>query len=302
MTDLDLHRRIGEQEIASVLILAKTIERSDGHKALEDHTWVDLVQGGRKGVTGLIAYRSNPRVAVGYVQISKGPQSWGIELLIHPMERRSESEVGKYLLKGAIEEIKANGGGHVHMWLPKPSPYLDDLAKEAGFTRGRDLYQMRCKLPLPLPLPKLPGTIRHFQVGVDEDRWLSVNNRAFAWHPEQGGWTRETLLSREQEPWFDPKGFFLLELEGDLAAFVWTKVHLDEEAPIGEIYVVATNPDYAHRGIGKEICKYGLSYLSSLGITTGMLYVDSTNEPALCLYRSLGFSVDHIDRAYTIDL
>jgi ribosomal protein S18 acetylase RimI-like enzyme len=33
----------------------------------------------------------------------------------------------------------------------------------------------------------------------------------------------------------------------------------------------------------------------------GMLYADATNESAVTLYRSLGFSIDHIDRSYRRD-
>ena len=33
-----------------------------------------------------------------------------------------------------------------------------------------------------------------------------------------------------------------------------------------------------------------------------MLYVDATNAPAVKLYVELGFTVNHIDRAYTGDI
>jgi mycothiol synthase len=104
------------------------------------------------------------------------------------------------------------------------------------------------------------------------------------------------------EPWFDANGFLLHEREGRLAGFCWTKIHATVDPALGEIHIIAVDPDFNGLGLGRALTLAGLSWLHRQGLGTGMLYVDAANAPALGLYRSLGFTVDHVDRRYYRDL
>jgi mycothiol synthase len=142
--------------------------------------------------------------------------------------------------------------------------------------------------------------VRPFAPGEDDDAWLAVNNRAFAGHPEQGGWTTSTLARRRSEPWFDPEGFLLAFDADGLAGFCWTKIHpaTDGEPELGEIFVIGVDPSRKRSGLGRALVVAGLASLADRGVRTGMLFVDGDNAPALRLYESLGFTTHRRDRAY----
>ena len=187
----------------------------------------------------------------------------------------------------------------MHWWVFDPTADDDELAGRLGLTLGRELLQMRRALPTDLPYTV---ATRPFVPGVDEAAWVEVNNRAFADHPEQGGWTVDTLRRREGESWFDPEGFLLHERDGRLAGFCWTKLHLDGDPPLGEIYVIGVDPDFQGLGLGRQLTLAGLDSIARRGVDIGMLYVDAANTAALALYERLGFTVHRTDRAYTATL
>ena len=299
MHKVTVKRRMGESDVAEVAELLSTAASADGHRPLGEHKWLDLVHGGRTGFAGFVAREHDGAPLLGYAQLSQGARSWGVEVVVHPRWRDATLGVADDLLSTALAEVARQGGGHVHLWVPKPTEAWDRVAEACGLKRGRDLFQMR--LSLPLEDGGAGVEVRPFVPGQDEEAWLEVNNRAFAAHPEQGDWRIDTLLEREAESWFDPAGFLLHERDGKLAAFCWTKVH-PGDPPLGEIYVIGVDPDFQGLGLGRALVVAGLGHLARSGITKAMLYVDADNAPALALYGALGFSVDHTDRAYTGDV
>ena len=81
-----------------------------------------------------------------------------------------------------------------------------------------------------------------------------------------------------------------------MVGFHWTKVHgrlgsedHHQHQPIGEVYVVGTDPQVRGEGLGRALTVVGLRHLRSLDLGQAMLYVDSTNTAAIALYESLDF-------------
>ena len=167
-------------------------------------------------------------------------------------------------------------------------------APESG-TTIRTLQLMGVCLPVPvLDIPE-GAALRIFEPERDETQWLEQNNAAFAHHPEQGAWRHEDLAERTHEPWFDPSGFLLLEINGRLAASCWTKVHELHPDRLGEIYVVSVHPDFQGRHLGRVMVTQGLATLRKKGVANAVLFVDESNGSARQLYESLGFAVDRED-------
>jgi mycothiol synthase len=198
--------------------------------------------------------------------------------------------------------VEADAQAPLHLWAMQAGPADDARARAHGFAPERDLLQLRVPLPLSpeVVAATAPLETRPFAAGLDEEAWVRTNNRAFAGHPEQGGWTVDQLRERMAADWVDLEGFLVADApDGEgLVGSCWTKVHVDRRPALGEIYVIGVDPRFHGHGWGRSLTVAGLRSLADRGITIGMLYADADNEAAVSLYRSLGFEVDHVDRSY----
>lgn len=220
---------------------------------------------------------------------NNGPFRWTITAPADRTDRALRQQ-----LRDEIERV--GDSGRVQLWIQGVDADADRIATELGFRAYRDLWQLRCRLP-----NAASGLVTRGFTDADLDDFVGVNNRAFHWHPEQGGLTADDVRRTMAEPWFDADGFRLLHDGDELIGFCWTKVHDDVEPPLGEIYVIAIDPSRHGQGLGKPMTLAGLEWLAAAGLTTGMLYVESDNDPANATYASIGFSRHLTDRAYELE-
>lgn len=173
------------------------------------------------------------------------------------------------------------------------------VADQLGLHQRRDLFELRRSLPVPADHPARSSApavaVRAFDPTTDIEPWVRANNRAFAHHPDQGAQTPGLLTATLAEPWVDLAGFLVADdpdRPGELAGSCWTRVHpADGDQPArGEIFVIGVDPDHHGRGLGTALVLAGLDHLADAGLQVGTLYVDAANQPALDLYRRLGFA------------
>jgi mycothiol synthase len=233
----------------------------------------------------------------GYLNLTADPAM--AELVVHPRARRRGT--GSAMTRAALAE----GGDDARIWAHGNLEPARAMTAALGLVVVRELLQMRRPL-VDLPPVTVPDSVRltTYSGPGDDAELLRVNNAAFAWHPEQGGWTLADIAERRGEPWFDPDGLFMVfdEHTEKLLGFHWTKVH---SGTLGEVYVVGVDPAAQGRGLGAALTLAGLHHLAER-LRAGehsavMLYVEADNSAAVRTYQKLGFAVYSVDAAYAPD-
>jgi mycothiol synthase len=273
-----------QRQIRSLIAAAKAV---DGVAPVGDQVRRELPYARTRH---LVAVDNNQ--VVGYLNLTESPPM--AELVVHPDARR----------RGIGSEMARTGlsaGGHdARIWAHGNLESARATAGALGLVVVRELLQMRRPLT-DLPAISLPDGVRieSYSGPADDAELLRVNNAAFAWHPEQGGWTDDDIAERRGEPWFDPAGLFMAvdEATGSLLGFHWTKVHSGD---LGEVYVVGVDPAAQGRGLGATLTLIGLHHLAERLSENAvvMLYVEADNSAAVKTYQRLGFDVFSVDAAY----
>jgi mycothiol synthase len=289
VTSIGWRTGLSEDEQTQVRELIAAAKQADGVAPVGDQVLRELAHDRTKHLLAVDGDNIS-----GYLNLTEAPAM--AELAVHPNARRRG--IGSALARAGLSE----GGDGARVWAHGNLEPARATAAALGLVAVRELLQMRRPLT-GLPALTVPDgvRIRTYSGPADDSELLRVNNAAFAWHPEQSGWTEADIAERRAEPWFDPAGLFMAvdEHSGELLGFHWTKVHGKE---LGEVYVVGVDPAAQGRGLGATLTLVGLHHLAERLLkgeqSAVILYVEADNSAAVKTYQRLGFDVFSVDAAY----
>lgn len=300
-----------EARAKEVTDLLTAVEEADGVSAYSE-AFFRAVTEGTEGYRHLVSELGGKLVGVASVDSADVA-----EIAVHPDARRQR--VATSMLRELGSRI--DGERQVSIWSHGDLAAAQGFADRRGARTVRELLKMSvdCSASTAegsrredllagrdaarqtaekegLTVLDYPSACEEFGEQKVDAEWLRVNNEAFAWHPEQGGWDEGKLRRAREVDWFDPEGVLFL-FDGDECLGVhWTK-RPDGDSH-GEVYVVCLADAARGRGLGAPMTYLGVGFLIDGGAEAVDLYVEGDNQPAVATYRKMGFDVVHRDVVY----
>ena len=111
------------------------------------------------------------------------------------------------------------------------------------------------------------------------------------WEKSQADAVRGVCEGDECETW-------VAIVDDTVAGF--TSVKLDAESKMGEIYMIAVDPEFQKRGIASTLTKYSVERMQEEGMTIAMVETggDPGHAPARATYEKAGFEILPIARYF----
>ena len=209
-----------------------------------------------------------------------------IEVMTAPELAGSPDE--SELVRRAVARAEAEKLTVAHVCV-MPESGRGKVLEQLGFTQVRTYLDMlwdQDQLP-DLELPQ-GYSVRSFHKG-DTPLLTRVQNDAFT-----GSWgfcpnTEEQIDYRTHMPNTSHAGIVFL-FEGDNpAGYCWTGLVPGDKGVRGMIGMIGVVPDYRGKGVSRHILHAGMKHLRSIGLAQIGLEVDGNNDPAVGLYKSVGF-------------
>lgn len=274
--DIKQYNELTDELATAARKLCEEVAAHDGVDPLSEQFLLGL-KDPRLGHKHYLAFRDEELVGVGAYDGESA------ELTVRPDARRLG--VGEALWQAL---------GRVPTWAHGNLTPAQGLGESLGLNITRRLLVMELTGEALAQVEGAEGLVnlKDYEEKVGEkaqEEWLKVNNEAFDWHPEQGGWDMDRLRRAQDVEWFNPEDVLFLVDEQGIMGFHWLKVHGEN---LGEIYVVGLAKRARGRGLGDPLLRAGIVHLrDERHVDRVILYVEDDNQPAVKAYEKLGFRI-----------
>jgi mycothiol synthase len=223
-----------------------------------------------------------------------------VEGTVHPDYRRTG--LGRKLLDNAVEHSRALKADLVHVSASPDDAHLVRLLESSGFTERNRQWQMRLLVDDLVPGKPASGyEVRQLAEG-EANVFARIQNLAFT-----GSWgfapnTPQELDYRLHMTGAGYHDVLLLTVEGQPAAYCWTRMQRVGDERRGIIWMIGADSALRGKGLGRAMLLEGLSLMLTRGATAFELTVYADNTPAVKLYESVGFTWKHDIVWYELEL
>jgi mycothiol synthase len=213
-------------------------------------------------------------------------------LVVEPGERGQG--IGRALVDAGLDIERERG---------RPNALLgvlpDDAAAKAflaatGFNYHSTLWDLELPPDAVVAPPSWPATAaaRPFDQARDARPWIELFNAAFADHATPLQIPIEQADAPPDPDFVDADTELVEDVDsGELIGFCATTPERVDGVvvPHGEIWTIGVRPDRQGQGLGRQLLRWGVQRLRSIGVREVSLSVNSRNEHALALYEREGF-------------
>ena len=232
---------------------------------------------------------------VGYVDVFAELSIGRVVLsgLVHPAYRGRG--MSKALFHCAMRRISELGGANTHVAVAEDDTVAVALLRSLGFCSVRRYLELGIVLDaLNSPNGECCGCVLRCPCPGEERDLAEVQNDCFT-----GSWgfapnTVEEITYRLEQPGRSLK-HVVIAYDGDRpVAYCWTerypRLGVIKGPKMGRVHMLGVVPDYRGKGLGRQVLLAGLHLLERKGVRVVELTVDSENQVACSLYRSMGFT------------
>ncbi len=162
---------------------------------------------------------------------------------------------------------------------------IDDLLAQQGYVAEAHTHTLWA------PLANLRGNDGGAVTDIPAESWLTAHDRMSAADPESSARYRTTLANIVLQC-----GFARAEEQGEIKAVAYGALQGD----LLIVESVLTDPSARNRGFARTCLGNLFAWAGNRGATAAALQVMADNEPALALYRGLGFNCRLYDYHYRL--